>query len=89
MKCSAASIRKRIERLEQAQAQRAAMGHKAEARRADVQLTASECIAALSAMRGYFGEYWQAEGCTEAGRDATLAYIDEGIARLELEQAGT
>jgi len=82
-------LRRRVAKLEAAQAQRAAMERKAVATRADVQLTASECIAALSAMRGYFGEYWQAEGCTEAGRDATLAYIDEGIARLELEQAGT
>ena len=78
MKCSAASIRKRIERLEQAQAQRAAMERKAAATRADVQLTDTERYTAFVAMFG-----------TEILEGRTWAEFCEAYRIEKLEQSGT
>lgn len=70
-------LRKRVKRLQERR-------HASTATSGPEPLTPTECIAAVGAMRAYLGEYWREEGYTEPGRDAMLAYIDDGVTHLEM-----
>ena len=71
-------LRRRVAKLEAAQAQRAALEHKAAATRADVQLTDTERYTAFVAMFG-----------TEILEGRTWAEFCEAYRIEKLEQAGT